>query len=128
MVLSDEAILYIQNTLIESGCPVTTSVEYVNMGNFESVDCFLTECMEGKSGSVVMYDVNYDGSIGRMKFIFDGTDMYVVSARGMWNDSGRPIMSNISYGRVLVALIMHQLSLEPLCQKLRILKKMEMGR
>lgn len=100
VVLSDEAILYIQNTLIESGCPVTTSVEYVNMGNFESVDSFLTECMEGKSGSVVMYDVNYDGSIGRMKFIFDGTDMYVVSARGMWNDNGKPIMSNISYTRI----------------------------
>lgn len=100
VVLSDEAILYIQNTLIESGCPVTTSVEYVNMGNFESVDSFLTECMEGKSDSVVMYDVNYDGSIGRMKFIFDGTDMYVVSARGMWNDNGKPIMSNISYTRI----------------------------
>ncbi len=35
-----------------------------------------------------------------MKFIFDGTDMYVVSARGIWNDNNKPGISYISYTRL----------------------------
>ena len=100
VVLSDETILEIQNIVIESGCPVTTAVKYANMGNFEAVDGFLTECMEGKSGFVIIYDVNYDGGIGRLKFIYDGTDMYVVSTRGIWNADNKPGISYISYTRL----------------------------
>ena len=32
-----------------------------------------------------------------MKFIFDGTDMYVVSTRGIWNADNKPGISYISY-------------------------------
>ena len=56
------------------------------MGNYENVDKFLNECMDGKSGAVVIYEIYDDGGVGRMKFIFDGTDMYIVSTRGVWND------------------------------------------
>ena len=54
---------------------------------------FLKECMEGQSGSVVIYEIYNDGGLGRMKFIFDGTDMYVVSTRGIWNADNEPGIS-----------------------------------
>ena len=70
------------------------------MENYESVDRFLEECTDGKSGSVVIYEIHGDGGIGRMKFIFDGTEMYVVSAGSVWNKNGKSGMSYISYTRI----------------------------
>ena len=100
VVLNDETILEMQKRLMETGCPVSTLVTYSNMENYESVDRFLEECTDGKSGSVVIYEIHGDGGIGRMKFIFDGTEMYVVSAGGIWNDNNKPGMSYISYTRI----------------------------
>ena len=100
VVLEDETIFKMQKKIMETGCPVATLVLYSNMGNFESVDSFLEDCMVGKSGSVVIYEIHDDCGIGRLKFIFDGTDMYVVSARGVWNDNNTPGTSYISYTRI----------------------------
>ena len=100
VVLNDETVLEMQKRLMETGCPVSTLVTYSNMENYESVDRFLEECTDGKSGSVVVYEIYDDGGIGRMKFIFDGTEMYVVSAGGIWNDNNKPGMSYISYTRI----------------------------
>ena len=100
VVLNDETVLEMQKRLMETGCPVSTLVTYSNMENYESVDRFLEECTDGKSGSVVIYEIHGDGGIGRMKFIFDGTEMYVVSAGGIWNDNNKPGMSYISYTRI----------------------------
>ena len=100
VVLNDEMVLEMQKRLMETGCPVSTLVTYSNMENYESVDRFLEECTDGKSGSVVIYEIHGDGGIGRMKFIFDGTEMYVVSAGGIWNDNNKPGMSYISYTRI----------------------------
>lgn len=98
-VLADETILELQKKLMETGYPVATLVTYSNMGNYESVDSFLGDCVAGKSGSVVIYEL-YDDGIGRMKFIYDGTDMYVVSARSIWNEKGKSGISYISYTRI----------------------------
>ena len=100
VVLNDETVLEMQKRLMETGCPVSTLVTYSNMENYESVDRFLEECTDGKSDSVVIYEIHGDGGIGRMKFIFDGTEMYVVSAGGIWNDNNKPGMSYISYTRI----------------------------
>ena len=100
VVLNDETVLEMQKQLMKTGCPVSALVSYSNMENYESVDRFLEECTDGKSGSVVIYEIHDDGGIGRMKFIFDGTEMYVVSARGIWNDNNKPGMSYISYTRI----------------------------
>ena len=100
VVLADETVLEIQKKLTDSGCPVITVVTYSNMENYESVESFLEECMEGKSGSVVICKIHNDGGLGRMKFIFDGTDMYGVSARGIWNADNKPGISCISYTRL----------------------------
>ena len=100
VVLTDEAILELQKKLMETGCPVATLVTYSNMGNYESVDSFLENCTAGERGSVVVYEIHSDGGIGRMKFIFDGTDMYVVSAGSVWNKNGKSGMSYLSYTRI----------------------------
>lgn len=100
VVLTDETILELQKKLMETEYPVTTLVTYSNMENYESVDSFLEDCTAGKSGSVVIYEIHNDGGIGRMKFIFDGTDMYVVNARSVWNEGGKSGMSYISYTRI----------------------------
>ena len=99
IALNDKTILEIQKKVMETGCPVATLVTYSNMANYENVDNFLEKCKAGKSGSIVVYQVHYDGGIGRMKFIFDGTDMYVLTAKGVWNDN-KPEISCISYTRI----------------------------
>ena len=100
VVLNDETVLEMQKRLMETGCPVSTLVTYSNMGNYESVDSYLENCTAGERGSVVVYEIHSDGGIGRMKFIFDGTDMYVVSAGSVWNKNGKSGMSYISYTRI----------------------------
>ena len=100
VVLSDEIIFELQKKLMETEYPVTTLVTYSNMENYESVDSFLENCTAGERGSVVIYEIHDDGGIGRMKFIFDGTDMYVISARSMWIENGKSGMSYISYTRI----------------------------
>ena len=100
VVLTDETILELQKKLMETGYPVAAVVPYSNMGNYESVDSFLENCTAGKSGSVVMYEIHDDGGISRMKFYFDGTDMYVISSRSTWNKNGKPEMPCISHTRI----------------------------
>lgn len=100
VAFNDEIILKMQKRLKETECPVAASVTYSNMENYEIVDSFLEECKDGKRGSVVVYEIHHDGGIERMKFIFDGADMYVVSAKGIWNDNGEPGISYISCTRI----------------------------
>lgn len=100
VVLKDETLFEIQNRIKETGYPVTTAVMYSNMENYEAVDGFLKECLEGKSGSVVVYDVCSDGGIERTKFIYDGTDLYVLSAKSIWTDRNDSGMAYISYNRI----------------------------
>ena len=100
VILNDETILEMQKKLMETECPIATVMTYSNMENYERVDSFLEDCMAGNGGSVVMYKIHDDGGLGRMKFIFEGTDMYVVSAKSVWNEEGKSVMSYISYTRI----------------------------
>lgn len=100
VVLTDDIIFELQKKLKETGYPVAVLVTYSNMENYESVNTFLVNCIAGESGSVVIYEIHDDGGIGRMKFCFDGTDMYVVSSRSIWSKKGKPEMSCISHTRI----------------------------
>ena len=100
VTLSDEIVFEMQKKLAETKCSIITLITYSNMENYENVDKFLTECKKGERGSVVVYEIHSDGGIGRMKFIFDGTDMYVVSAGSVWNKNGKSGMSYLSYTRI----------------------------
>lgn len=99
VVLTDETVFAMQGKLKDTGYPVTTTVMYSNMENYESVDSFLEHCMAGKRDSIIIYEIHVDGGIGRMKFAFDGTDMYVLNTRIMWNKN-ESCISYMSYNRI----------------------------
>lgn len=99
-VLQDETMLEMQKTMMETGSPVSVTVPYSDMENYEKADRFLIDCEKGKSGSVIIYDVHQDGGIGRMKFNYDGTDMYVVSTSGVWMEGDKPGIAYMSYTRI----------------------------
>lgn len=80
--------------------PVITTGVYADMENYESVDKFLKKCMEGLIASIVVYQIHSGESIGRLKFIFDGTDMYVLSAVAAWEEENEPRISYISCTRI----------------------------
>ena len=100
VVLNDETIHEMQDRIKEKGYPVTAMETYSNMENYEKVDNFLKECLKGKSGSVVVYELHSDGGIGRDKFIFDGENMYLMGASATWNMKDAPGLSYISYTRI----------------------------
>ncbi len=84
--LDDDTILALQDVVGANGRPTTAMVTYANMENYEEADDFLKKCREGRKGSLVIYEVYPDGAVGRLKYTFDGTDMYVLSARAQWTD------------------------------------------
>lgn len=90
VVLQDETMLEMQKRAGKTGNPVSAEVAYSNVENYEKLDQFLNNCEIGKRGSVVIYNVRRDGGISRMKFIYDGTEMYVVSTSGIWIEENTP--------------------------------------
>lgn len=100
VVLSDETLLEMKNRVKETKKPISTIRTYSNMENHEGVEHFLKECMEGKSGSVVIYRIYSDGGMGRLKYIYDGTDMYVLSTGAAWDQENHPAVRYTSYTRI----------------------------
>lgn len=100
VALSDQVVLSMRDKIKQTGCPVYAKVPYSDMQNEKSVEKFLKNCKKGTSGSVVMYEVCDDGGIGRNKFVFDGRDMYVLSARAFWGEGRESELRQISYTKV----------------------------
>lgn len=100
VVLSDVTVLEMQEILKDIGSPVMAGVTYSNMENFEFIDNFLKECMEGISGSSVIYEIHSSGGIGRMKYIFDGKDMFLLDMSAVWNGEDESEVVYVSYTRI----------------------------
>ena len=100
VVLLDETVLKMQSRIKDVGVPVATMVFYSNMENYEEVDNFLEACANGKSDSIVIYEIRSDGGIGRRKYIFDGTDMYLLATAAIWDECNQPKTSYFSYTRI----------------------------
>lgn len=100
VVLSDETTLEMQDKVKETGYPVIVGQTYSDMENYEEMEKFLQECINGKSGAIVMYQIRSDGGIGRSKYIFDGKDMYILTASAVWNQENKPGIAYISYTRI----------------------------
>lgn len=88
-VLSDEVLLEMQKRLGGAGFPVCTTMLYSNMENYKVMEDFLKTCISGKRASVVVYEIHFDGGIGRMEYMYDGTDMYVLSTNAVWNQENK---------------------------------------
>ena len=100
ITISNEAIHQMVKKVKKTGCPVTTIETYFNMENYKKVEDFLNASLAGNSGSVVVYEIHSDGGIGREKYIFDGMDMYVLSAKASWSDDNKPTITYISCTRL----------------------------
>ena len=74
----------------KTGHPVSVTIPYCDMENYEKSDRFLKDCENGRSGSAVIYEIRRDGGINRKKFLFDGEEMYVVSTSGDWLENDTP--------------------------------------
>ena len=100
MVLSDETLEQMQDVVSKSGYPVITSEEYCTMSNYEKMDQFLKDCLNGEDTSVILYSLSNSGGVSRKEYIFDGSEMYLLTAGAGWNDSCDPVVSYISYTRI----------------------------
>ena len=100
VVLSDDTVLKMQDKLKETRCPVTTAVTYSNMENCKDMEDFLKKCQGNKSSQKVIYEIRSDGGINRMKYIFNGTDMYVLSTSAIWDKENKPEITYSSYTRI----------------------------
>lgn len=99
-VLSNETVLKMQEKLRETECPVIARATYSSMENYECVDKFLRECLDGTSGIVIIYDIHINGGIGRREFTYDGKNMYLLSAAAVWNEENMPYVTYVSYTRI----------------------------
>lgn len=100
VVLSEETILKMQDKLKGAGCPITTAVTYSNMENYEDMEKFLKKCQKKEKGQKVIYEIRSDGGINRMKYIFNGTDMYVLGTSVMWGKGNKAKITYSSYTRI----------------------------
>ena len=85
VVLNDETIHEMQGQDKRKRISGYSNGNVFKYGKLRKVDNFLKECLKGKSGSVVVYELHSDGGIGRDKFIFDGENMYLMGASATWN-------------------------------------------
>ena len=100
VTISDETILRMAERIGEKGDPATAVKTYFSMRNYKKVDKFLENSINGESGSVALYTIRSDGGISRNKYIYDGSDMYVLTAIYSWGDADEAMLTNISYTRM----------------------------
>ena len=100
VILSDETLEQMQDVVQSSAASVITSEEYCTMSNYEKMDQFLKDCMNGEDTSVILYSLSNSGGVSRKEYIFDGSEMYLLTVGAGWNDSCDPVVSYISYTRM----------------------------
>jgi len=100
VVLSDETMVQMKEVIKETGYPVISSETYSVMENYEKMEKFLLRSGQSKAGTIILYEVDWDGGVSRSKYIYDGTDMYVLWARAAWNDENEAMVTYISYTRI----------------------------
>lgn len=81
------------------GYSVTSKERYANMQNYKGFDMFLKNCINKKAGVHIIYEVLSSGGICRKKYIFDGADLYVLSALYVWEGDNDENIS-ITYDRI----------------------------
>lgn len=99
-VIEKSIMLQMKNVIKTNGYPVIGSDPYSAMDNYQKMERFLSDAKQRNAGEVILYEIYEDGGIGRLKYSYDGTDMYLLSARGTWNDDEEPVVSSVSYTRM----------------------------
>lgn len=99
-VIEEKAMVQMKTVMKDNGNPIIGSERYSSMENFEKMEKFLIDAEQGRAGEVTLYEIGWDGGIGRLKYNYDGTDMYLLTARAVWNDENKPVAAYISYTRI----------------------------
>ena len=89
-----------QEVLKEKNVPVITSAPYSNMANYSKMEEFLFRAEQDLPGDIVLYRINRDGGIERLKFNYDGTDMYLLAVKAVWGMNDNPSIVYVSYTRI----------------------------
>lgn len=100
VVLSDKTMVQMKEVIKGTGYPVISSETYSVMENYGKMEKFLSDSEQGKAGTIILYTVRWDGGVSRSKYIYDGTEMYVLSAGSTWNDANEAMVPSISYTRI----------------------------
>ena len=100
VIIADEIIDQMVEKLKSIGCSVTVTALYSDMENYKELEDLLNASIAGRSGSAVCYEIHSDGGVGRYKYIYDGKDMYILSAKAAWSDDDKPVITYISYTRI----------------------------
>lgn len=100
VVISNETARSMLEVLKGTGRPVTGSGHTFNMANYKKMETFLIDSLNGKKGEIVTYRILSSGGIGREKYIFDGTDMFILTTVGTWSDKGTQSIMATSYTRI----------------------------
>lgn len=100
VVIGEKTLLEMRAKVKQTGQPVITSVTYSGMGNYGKMESFLSDCQEGKSGTITIYKIHSDGGLGREKYIFNGKDLFVLSASAGWDGKGGSVLFYLSYTRI----------------------------
>lgn len=100
VVVSETVMEEMQEVLKEKNVPVITSAPYSNMANYSKMEEFLFRAEQDLPGDIVLYRINRDGGIERLKFNYDGTDMYLLAAKVVWGMNDNPSIVYVSYTRI----------------------------
>ena len=100
IVVSETVMEEMQEVLKEKNVPVITSAPYSNMANYSKIEEFLFKAEQDLQGDIVLYRINRDGGIDRLKFNYDGTDMYLLTAKAAWGMNDNPSIVYVSYTRI----------------------------
>ena len=98
--LSDERYTQMMHVLGTVGYPILSGSYLYCAFHYEMLENFLKNSMRGEKGEIVSYELHADGSIGRRKFSFDGTDMYILYTYAVWSEDDEPVMASHSYNRI----------------------------
>ena len=99
-VIEEKVMVQMKTVIQANGYPVIGSEPYSAMENYQKMEKFLSDAECGKDGEVILYEIYWDGGIGRLKYSYDGTNMYLLSVRATWNDENKPVISYVSYTRI----------------------------
>lgn len=99
-VISNEVAGQMMEALKETGCPVSAGGFHFNMYNYEKMEKFLKDSSNGEEAEIIVYELHSDGGIGRMKFIYDGADMYILYTNAVWKKENTPLITSTSYNRI----------------------------
>ena len=96
----DEVLEETAYSLAENGYVIRADAFYSNIRNEEKFELFLNNSSDGKRGHIVLYELGTRASVTRNKYIFDGSDMYVLASRTDINSKGERIQRYCSYTRL----------------------------